>query len=501
MKTASAYKALWDGDKQFLSAIAKEVAMLAAVSNNMNHFQKQLTEFSDKWKAYKTAHEADRKKKWQPSMGKPKNPMGTIWPLNYGSGWRDGVEKCFPEKGGHSIRLSPCRDIKGVLGAYALLAVIHDNVSSQCPHIAKDVFPKELSQEIWRNLVTGIDLEGQTFSGGGEVSQQPRSVIRRGKIASFLIDVRADIGQDATPLSEIEKLYFNKFSPTHRKLWEAEKEKQKQPVKNVQANLAKKKQPELANDKAGDNENDIAIRPAEPELKEKLSDIVPELAVYDNVKKQLSYALLFPKAECIARYSEEKKLSKNTKLKIRRLFLEEFFSAVISMLDFLLGVPDLSRDEQNHWHHKFTEYYDKIKDLLFESLDNNVPNLDKFNELEKEGIKINQGLDFDADTYLTQGIVDKTTGFVKYPKPAKIRLKTSGGKTGGTKPTDKNKKPRKPLAKTIRQVLGLNPALKADPVKTLSQVNMMLNDGHGETTMDVFKNSPGWKNRHKNQAK
>ena len=91
VKTASVYKNLWDGDKQFLSAIAKEVATLADVSNNMNHFQKQLTEFSDKWKAYKTAQEADRKGKWQPSMGRPKNPLGTIWPLIYGSGWRDGV--------------------------------------------------------------------------------------------------------------------------------------------------------------------------------------------------------------------------------------------------------------------------------------------------------------------------------------------------------------------------------------------------------------------------
>ena len=236
MKTASIYKALLDDDKQFLSAIAKEVATLVAVSNNMNHFQKQLTEFSDKWKAYKTAYEADRKRKWQPSMGKPKNPLGTIWPLIYGSGWRDGVEKCFPEKRGIiSIRLSPCRDIKGVLGAYALLGVIHDNILPQCPPIAKDVLPKKLSQEIWRNLVTGIDVEGQTFSGGDEVSQQPRSVIRRGKIMNFLIDVRADIGQDATPLSEIETLYFNKFSPTHRKLWDAEKERKKERVKNGKA--------------------------------------------------------------------------------------------------------------------------------------------------------------------------------------------------------------------------------------------------------------------------
>lgn len=159
----------------------------------------------------------------------------------------------------------------------------------------------------------------------------------------------------------------------------------------------------------------------------KLSDIVPELAVYDIVKKQLSYALLFSKAKCIARYSAEKNFSRSIKTNIKSLFSVECASATRSMRDYLLGVPDLSRDEQNYRQRQFEELYDKIKDLLIESLDNNVPNLDKFNELEREEIKIKQGLDFDAGTYLTQGFVDKTTGYVKYSKPAKIRQETGGG--------------------------------------------------------------------------
>ncbi|MCJ7777228.1 MAG: toll/interleukin-1 receptor domain-containing protein [Sedimentisphaerales bacterium] len=223
MKTASAYKALWDGDKQFLSAIAIEVATLVAVPENMDYFQKQLTEFTDKWRAYKTAYEADRKSRWQPSMGRPSNPLGTIWPSIYGSGWSDGAENFLHPEGGGIRIYNFCRDVKFVLGAYALLAVVQDNVLPHCPPIVKGILPKKLCQEIWRNLVTGIDVEGQTFSGGDEVSQQPRSVIRRDKIAGFLIDVRADIGQNATALSEIEKLYFNKFSPTHRELWERTK--------------------------------------------------------------------------------------------------------------------------------------------------------------------------------------------------------------------------------------------------------------------------------------
>jgi len=195
VRTVSAFKALWDGDKQFLSAIAKEVAILVAVSENMNYFRKQLTEFADKWGAYKTAYEADRKRKWQPSMGKPDNPLETIWPRSAGAGR-------FPYCGG---------DIPSVLGGYALLAVIHDNILPHCPPIAKDVLPKKLSQEMWRNLVTGIDIEHQLG--------QPKSIIRRHVIASFLIDVRADIGQDATALSGIEKIYFNKYSSAYKELW------------------------------------------------------------------------------------------------------------------------------------------------------------------------------------------------------------------------------------------------------------------------------------------
>jgi hypothetical protein len=210
VRTVSAFKALWDGDKQFLSAIAKEVATLVAVPENMNYFRKQLTEFADKWTAYKTAYEADSKGKWQPSMGRPKNPLGTIW-SGYGSGWKDGVENFLPDGPGiYLLRYYPCWDIKVILGACSLLAVIQDNVLPHCPPIAKDILPKKLSQEIWRNLITGVDVEWTLGQ---------RSVIHRHKIAGFLIDVRADIGQDATALSGIEKIYFNKYSSAYKELW------------------------------------------------------------------------------------------------------------------------------------------------------------------------------------------------------------------------------------------------------------------------------------------
>ena len=53
MRTASAYKALTTEDKQFLSEIAKDVAMLVAAPEKMDFFRKRLTEFADKWNAYK----------------------------------------------------------------------------------------------------------------------------------------------------------------------------------------------------------------------------------------------------------------------------------------------------------------------------------------------------------------------------------------------------------------------------------------------------------------
>ena len=128
MKTASAYKALCQEEKLFLQDTAQKVAMLVAKPpKTMDYFRKQLTKFADKWTVYKTAKEAERKGKWQPSMGIPSNPLWAIWPRNTGT-------SCFPNFG----------DIPRVLGGYSLLAVIHNNVLSNCPAIAKGILPKEL---------------------------------------------------------------------------------------------------------------------------------------------------------------------------------------------------------------------------------------------------------------------------------------------------------------------------------------------------------------------
>lgn len=159
---------------------------------------------------------------------------------------------------------------------------------------------------------------------------------------------------------------------------------------------------------------------------QKLSDIVPELAYLDTVKKQLIHTLFLEKARITARYAKEKKLSKDTKSKIRLLFWGEYTLANTYMRNFLHRIPDLSRDERNYSQKKLTEFYDKVKNLLFESLDNDVSNLHKFNELVREELNINQGLAFDADSYRGGGIIDKKTRVVKFPEPAETRQEKDG---------------------------------------------------------------------------
>ena len=101
MKTASAYKALTTQEQQFLSNISKDVAMLVSEPEKMDYFREQLSKFSNQWKAYKRAYQADSKGKWQPSMGKPSNPLGTIWPTVYGDGWRNSANFSIVGGKGH----------------------------------------------------------------------------------------------------------------------------------------------------------------------------------------------------------------------------------------------------------------------------------------------------------------------------------------------------------------------------------------------------------------
>lgn len=191
MKAASAYKALCQEDKLFLQDTAQKVAMLVAKPpKTMDYFRKQLTEFADKWTAYETAKEAERKGKWQPSMGRPSNPLWAIWPRNAGA-------SCFPDFG----------DIPPVLGGYALLAIIHDKVLPRCPSIATEILPKELVNKIWRDIVTGANEEHSSS----------RRVIPVLKIENFLGGVEVDIENHFAPKNSPRKIhpYFQFVDENH----------------------------------------------------------------------------------------------------------------------------------------------------------------------------------------------------------------------------------------------------------------------------------------------
>jgi hypothetical protein len=86
--------------------------------------------------------------------------------------------------------------IRVYLTAYALLAVIHDNVLPNCPSIAKEVLPKELANKIWRDLITGANEEHSIGS---------RWVIPTGKIEGFFQDVKADIENHLAPGNKTEQ--------------------------------------------------------------------------------------------------------------------------------------------------------------------------------------------------------------------------------------------------------------------------------------------------------
>lgn len=189
MDTASAYKALCQEDKLFLLDTAQKVAMLVDKSQKrMDYFRKQLREFGEKWGAWKTAFDAERKGKWKPSMGKPDNPLETIWPSSAGAG-------CFPFCGG---------DIRPVLGGYALLAVINDNVLPRCPSIAKSILPTELGNKIWRDLITGANEEDRLIIP--DATYSPRRVIPVLKIENFLRDVETDIEIHCAPKNSTKQI-------------------------------------------------------------------------------------------------------------------------------------------------------------------------------------------------------------------------------------------------------------------------------------------------------
>lgn len=192
MDASKEYNSLSEEEKHFLNLIAQDVAILVSASDKYvssatrkKHFQKKLTEFAEKWESFNVAYKAHCKAKWLPSMGQPINPLGAIWPYVYGCRWEDAIG-ARSSVGGHSLLAVP----KGMtlLGDYSLLGVIHDKVLPHCPLIAKGILPDKLTNQIWHDLITGVDIEGMTIT-----LPLPRALIRKDQIRGSLSNVKADI--------------------------------------------------------------------------------------------------------------------------------------------------------------------------------------------------------------------------------------------------------------------------------------------------------------------
>ncbi len=131
---------------QFLRSSAKEIAILVANADNMARFRSRITEVADIWTRYRIAEQAEQDGTWQPSMGTPENPLDMIW-----SGHLNRPGPAIHAAGWLHVRGTP-------LGCYALLQAVHDHVLPKylpkCERIDDGCVPQELSDEIWRRIVT-----------------------------------------------------------------------------------------------------------------------------------------------------------------------------------------------------------------------------------------------------------------------------------------------------------------------------------------------------------
>ena len=173
---------LQPSDRRFLLRTAQKVALLVQDQREMKQFRRRLTEFGERWTAYRIAYEAGKAGQWQPEMGTPENPLGTIWPGAY-------VQQqpgCFP---------AYPKDVPTILGDYAVLGTIHDRVLPQCKRINEACLPDELVEEVWLNLVTGRCEESHAIGAAG-----PRYTIPQHRLSRSLDCVRADLeGLDQNP--------------------------------------------------------------------------------------------------------------------------------------------------------------------------------------------------------------------------------------------------------------------------------------------------------------
>ncbi|MBL7146799.1 MAG: hypothetical protein ISS76_21345 [Phycisphaerae bacterium] len=167
MKTSEANKSLTEKEMDFLKPIATDVAMLISDSDKyvsaakkMKHFRKNLANFARKWEKHDTAYKAFCEDKWLPSMGKPVNPLRTIWPNDYGHEWEVSTRPRKSSGSGFKIPHYGNYHYKDAqLGDYALLGVIHDKRLTYLPSVLNGILPDVLIELIWQKLIKGLCYE------------------------------------------------------------------------------------------------------------------------------------------------------------------------------------------------------------------------------------------------------------------------------------------------------------------------------------------------------
>jgi predicted DNA-binding protein (UPF0251 family) len=381
--------------KDFLTGIAKEVGKLIVKPANLNRFRQQDRIFWELCKVSFQAMEQDRqaaesnphlrdkevgppKKDWiwydqersktipkgywrRPDKDLPPNPVDWLSLPSF-------IDEIVPGMFSTQCQAPETEEI--VLPYYALLTIIHDNEKIDNIQINNGIWSED---EGWISLILEDALNWH-YLMEWHVGNRLRSYIELA-----LEHVKTDL---ATKLTEIQQ----KIKPIQEPL------KRKQNM----AHRKKKKQSKT------------------------LSSLVPELAPFDTQPDIARLHTIVSQAWVAARYAAENDFTSDEKEKLKSLFWDEYSLTTLSMRDFLNDLPNLAQDDRNHWHRKWEALLERTKGRLFESLDNNVSNNSRFQELGLEQLQITQGLGFELGSW-QQGKIDPSTRLLVPKKPARTR--------------------------------------------------------------------------------
>ena len=147
----------------YLLDLAKDIAPLVKKPQVMDRFRKQIRVYAQMWERWETVQKADQENRWNPSMGKPENPLDSFDPA-------------------YNNPYDPEKESRQLPGFYSLLAFIHDK---ELPHLP----------QINNGIVTDQEVIRQTLSA-------PRRTLD-----DTFIDPRIPSGPDVREIYLIEQCF------------------------------------------------------------------------------------------------------------------------------------------------------------------------------------------------------------------------------------------------------------------------------------------------------